>query len=290
MPYAPTAIPDGVLSGDLNKKVNQAIGSNSSSVNASSSNIFNPSGIALGGSANTYTTTNFEPTPQNVVLTGTNNRLNVGGGAANVAVLGGGQVVESAQFLGTDSGKLISIELDTTNGAANASAVYATVNLNQTVSGNTVGSSVTIAAAGGNMSPNPTNFYVHGGTGDDTIIGSFLNDFIRGGAGDDVINAFGGNDLVRGGSGSDSIDLGAGVDTLFYTTDQVVTGDVDTLTAFTSGDDRLVFDKGIDTTLVFSGGDDTTGYTSVTFTASGNTTTLNVVSGAIKKSDITFLT
>ncbi len=258
--------------------------------NANSVDATAPSGTLLGGQTTTYSTTNFESAPQNVVLTGTNNRLNVGGGAANIAVLGGGQVIESAQFLGTDSGKLISIELNTTNGAANASDVNATVNLTQTVTGDTVGSSVTIAAAGGNMSPNPTNFYVHGGTGDDTIVGSFLNDFIRGGAGDDVINAFGGNDLIRGGSGSDSIDLGAGLDTLFYTTDQVVTGDLDTLTAFTSGTDRLVFDKGIDTTLVFSGGDDTSGYTSVTFTAGGQTTSLNVVSGAIKKSDITFLT
>jgi Ca2+-binding RTX toxin-like protein len=258
--------------------------------NANSVDATAPGGTLLGGESKTYSTTNFETDPQNVVLTGTGNRLNIGGGAANVSVLGGGQIIESAQFLGTDSGKLISIELNTTNGAANASDVNATVDLNQTVTGNTVDSSVSIAAAGGDMAPNPTNFYVHGGTGDDTIIGSFLNDFIRGGAGDDVINAFGGNDLLRGGSGSDSIDLGAGLDTLFYTTDQVVTGDSDTLTAFTSGEDLLVFDKGIDTTLVFSGGDDTSGYTSVTFTASGNTTTLNVVSGAIKKSDITFLT
>lgn len=290
VPHAPEAIPDNAFPGNLNQKFNQATGSNSSSVNASSSNIFNPSGIALGGSANTYTTTDFEPTPQNIVLTGTNNRINVGGGAANIAVLGGGQVIESAQFVGTDSGKLISIELSPTNGAANASDENAKVNLTQTVSGDTLGSTVSIADAAGGLALDPTNFYVHGGTGDDTIVGSFLTDFIRGGRGDDVINAYGGADLVRGGGGSDSIDLGAGDDTLFYTTDQVVTGDVDTLTAFTSGEDDLVFDKGIDATLVFSGGDDTTGYTSVTFTANGNTTTLNVVSGAIKKSDITFLT
>ena len=144
---------------------------------------------------------------------------------------------------------MCSSDLAASNGADKASLVAGTVNLGATVTGNTLNSSVTIAAAGGNLSPNLTNFYVHGGTGDDTIVGSFLNDFIRGGAGNDVINAFAGQDLVRGGSGSDSIDLGAGSDTLFYTTDQVVTGDSDTLTAFTSGEDHLVFDKGIDTTL-----------------------------------------
>ncbi|MFZ4567121.1 MAG: calcium-binding protein [Prochlorococcaceae cyanobacterium] len=248
-----------------------------------------PGGTLLGGVGTTYGTTNFESAPQNVVLTGTNNYLNVGGGAANIAVLGGGQIVESAQFLGTDSGKLISIELNTTNGAANASDVNAIINTAAFVSGNTVGSTETVAQAGGGLTPNPTNFYVHGGTGDDTIVGSFLSDFIRGGAGDDVISAFGGNDLVRGGSGSDSIDLGAGLDTLYYTSDQVVTGDSDTLTSFTSSEDTLVFEKAIDSTLVFSNGDDLTGYKTITFTSGSQSTTLNVVSGAIKKSDITFL-
>jgi len=257
--------------------------------NANSFDATAPSGTLLGGETKTYSTTNFESAPQNVVLPGTNNRLNVGGGAANISVLGGGQVIESAQFVGTDSGKLISIELNTTNGAANASDVNAKVNLAQTVSGDSLGSTESIADAAGGLALDPTNFYVHGGTGDDTIVGSFLTDFIRGGRGDDVINAFGGADLVRGGGGSDSIDLGAGLDTLFYTTDQVVTGDVDTLTAFTSGTDRLVFDKGIDTTLVFSGGDDVSGYTSIKFTSGTQETTLNVVSGAIKKTDITFL-
>jgi len=257
--------------------------------NANSVDATSPAGTQLGGVFTTYSTTNFEAAPQNVVLTGVANRLDLGGGAANVAVLGGGQIIESAQFLGTDSGKLISIEMNTTNNADDAAVTTATVNLVASVSGNTVGSSTTILAAGGNMSPNPTNFYVHGGTGDDTIIGSFLNDFIRGGAGDDVINAFGGNDLVRGGSGSDSIDLGAGLDTLYYTSDQVVTGDSDSLTNFTSGDDRLVFENAIDSTLVFSNGDDLTGYKTITFTSGTQSTTLNVVSGAIKKSDITFL-
>jgi len=257
--------------------------------NANSVDATSASGTQLGGVFTTYSTTNFESAPQNVVLTGIANRLNLGGGAANVAVLGGGQIVESAQFLGTDSGKLISIEMSATNNADDAAVTGATVNLGASVAGNTVGSSSTILAAGGNMSPNPTNFYVHGGTGDDTIIGSFLNDFIRGGAGDDVINAFGGNDLVRGGSGSDSIDLGAGLDTLYYTSDQVVTGDSDSLTNFISGDDRLVFENAIDSTLVFSNGDDLTGYKTITFTSGTQSTTLNVVSGAIKKSDITFL-
>jgi hypothetical protein len=249
-------------------------------------------GLALGGESKTYSTTNFAPAPQDVVLTGTGNRLNLGGGEANVAVLGGGQIVEAAQFLGTDDGKLISIDLGgTASSAAAASDVTATVDTSSTVSGNSVGETVSIADASGGMTGTPStiNFYVHGGTGDDTIIGSFLNDFLRGGAGDDTIAAYAGNDIVRGGSGSDFIQLGDGADSLFYTSDQVVTGDTDTLQDFDTGVDALVFDSAIDSTLVFSGGDDTSGYTSVTFTSNGQSTTLTVQNGKLFQSDITFL-
>jgi len=250
------------------------------------------SGLALGGEAKTYTTTNFAPAPQEVVLTGAGNRLNLGGGAANVAVLGGGQIVESAQFSGPDDGKVISIDLGGLDpAAADASNVSATVDTSASVSGDTVDSTVSIADAGGGMTGTPSqiNFYVHGGTGNDTIIGSFLNDFLRGGAGDDTIAAYAGNDIVRGGSGSDLIQLGDGADSLYYTTDQVVNGDIDTLQDFDTGVDALVFGSGIDSTLVFSGGDDTSGYTSVTFTSNGASTTLTVQSGKLFQSDISFL-
>ena len=92
-------------------------------------------------------------------------------------------------------------------------------------------------------------YYAHGGTGDDTMVGSSLNDFIRGGGGNDAINAAGGNDLVRGGYGSDSVTLGLGSDTLYYTLDQIVTGDIDTLTDFVSGTDAIWFDTGISATI-----------------------------------------
>lgn len=295
IPYAPPSTSDPVL--------NQLQGSNAQSVNASSSNplVAESGGLALGGSNVTYTTTNFEATPQNIVLTGEGNRINLGGGAANIAILGGGQIVESAQFLGTDSGKMFSVNLggDNSDGLL-VSNTAATIDLNAQVSGNVItdeagnpAPQVTIAEASGGMAQSNTNFYIHGGTGNDTIIGSFLNDFLRGGAGDDTIAAYAGNDIIRGGSGSDFIQLGADAafsDTLYYTTDQVVNGDVDTMDQFNSGTDRIVFDQAIDSTIVFSGGNDTIGYTSIEFSSGGQHTVLNVINGGkIFRSDIFFL-
>jgi len=265
------------------------------STNANSVDATSPGGVQLGGASKTYSTTNFASAPQNVVLTGDGNRLNVGGGAANVAVLGGGQIVESTQFLGTDSGKFFSINLggDNADGAL-ASNTAATVDLTATVSGNTVTETASVADAAGGMAPSSgVNFYIHGGTGDDTIIGSFLNDFLRGGAGNDTIASYAGNDIVRGGSGSDFIQLGADAafsDTLYYTSDQVVNGDVDTVDQFQTGSDRIVFDNTIDSTIVFSNGDDATGYKTITFTSGGQSTQLTAINGSsIFKSDIFFL-
>lgn len=263
--------------------------------NANSVDATAGSGLQLGGVGTTYSTTNFEAAPQNVVLTGDGNRLNVGGGAANVAVLGGGQIVESTQFLGTDSGKFFSINLGGDNpDGAKAAVPTATVDVTASVTGNTVTETTSIADAAGGLIPSAgINFYIHGGTGDDTIIGSFLNDFLRGGAGDDTIAAYGGDDVVRGGSGSDFIQLGADAansDTLFYTSDQVITGDKDTVDQFQSGTDKIVFDNTIDSTVVFSDGDDTSGYKTITFTSGGQSTQLTAINGSsIFKSDIFFL-
>lgn len=263
--------------------------------NANSVDATAGSGLQLGGVGTTYSTTNFEAAPQNVVLTGDGNRLNVGGGAANVAVLGGGQIVESTQFLGTDSGKFFSINLGGDNpDGAKAADTTAKVDVTASVTGNTVTETTSIADAAGGLIPSAgINFYIHGGTGDDTIIGSFLNDFLRGGAGDDTIAAYAGNDIVRGGSGSDFIQLGADAansDTLYYTSDQVITGDKDTMDQFQSGSDKIVFDNTIDSTVVFSDGDDTSGYKTITFTSGGQSTQLTAINGSsIFKSDIFFL-
>ena len=54
---------------------------------------------------------------------------------------------------------------------------------------------------------------LHGGRGNDTLIGSDFADELRGDAGNDNIVALGGPDVVLGGNGHDRLDLGLGRDT-----------------------------------------------------------------------------
>jgi Ca2+-binding RTX toxin-like protein len=233
-----------------------AVGSNPNQVNA----IANP--VQVGGINNVFTTTSggTVAAPQQIVLSGANNRLNVSSGAAKVQVIGGGSIVESSQ-VSNDLGKVINLNLDYT---LNTDAPYngAAVDKNVIVSGNT-GDTLTINQVAGGQGGDFA-FYVHGGTGNDEIVGSFLADFLRGGAGNDTIAAYAGNDLIRGGAGSDSILGGLGNDTLYYTSDSLDRS-TDTFADFATGVDKISVDRtwisnltqisGFGTnTIVFAGG------------------------------------
>lgn len=56
--------------------------------------------------------------------------------------------------------------------------------------------------------------WLSGGPGDDTIVGSGVNDSIRGGTGEDTLRGLGGRDRIHGGPGRDSIMGGSGYDRL----------------------------------------------------------------------------
>lgn len=266
----------------------------------------------VGGSGQTYTATStagqFNPdgTPvtQQIALTGEGNRLNLTGGAAEIAVTGGGNIVESAQLLGPDgtvipdAGKVIRLfggpgtfaDGQTFNpppyngGLVDTSAI---------VGGNDAGVTESVlGAAGGQLGrvvqPDGSvkdgfAFYAHGGSGNDVIVGSFLSDFIRGGAGNDDINAGGGDDLVRLGAGSDTAFLGQGQDTLYYTLDQIDRS-IDRVTDFATGIDKVSYAAGITATIVDGG-------RAIQFTAVGGVTTrLESVGGSIFQiSDLRFL-
>ena len=60
--------------------------------------------------------------------------------------------------------------------------------------------------------------YVHGGDGDDVIVGGAVEDFLNGNDGDDEIYGNSGNDHISGGNGADLLDGGNGFDNLteFY--------------------------------------------------------------------------
>jgi Ca2+-binding RTX toxin-like protein len=201
--------------------------------------------IQVGGEGKVYTTTSGGTidSPQEIVISGANNRLNVLGGAAKIQAIGGGTIVESAQTPG-DLGKVINLNL---NFNENPDAPYngAIVDKNAVVNGNN-NDTLTINQAAGGQGPTGAGegfaFYAHGGTGNDVIVGSFNADFLRGGAGNDTIAAYDGNDLIRGGAGSDSITGGLGNDTLYYTSDQMDTAN-DIFTDFVTGVDKIAIDR-----------------------------------------------
>ena len=133
------------------------------------------------------------------------------------------------------------------------------------------------------------NLYINTGIGDDEIGGSDKNDFIRSGAGADTVNAGAGNDIVRTGSGSDTATLGKGDDSLYVTVDQIVDGDVDTITDFdSSGDDTVLINSDIEGLLTITG----QGTNTITLALSGDqaaTSTITSNGGTIDADDIEFV-
>ena len=243
-----------------------------------------PSGVQVGGTAQTYTTV-AAPAGQAVqlVLSGNGTRVNVASGTAKIAAVGGGAIVESA-ISGTVSTGARTIELGNSNVDYNGGVVATAAE----VSGNGSGTQSIAQAAGGivpdvsgTMTTRGFAYYGAGGSGNDGIEGSSLNDFIRGGAGSDTINGFGGNDLIRGGAGSDIVSFGnGGNDTLYYTSDQL-DGSTDTVTDFVSGQDKIAVDRtAVGSIANISGLNSNT----ITFTASGTKVISN--QDPIKAADI----
>ena len=89
---------------------------------------------------------------------------------------------------------------------------------------------------------------------------------------------------MRGGYGSDAVTLGLGSDTLYYTLDQIVTGDIDSLTDFVSGTDAIWFDTGISATISSDGQS-----ILIKDVSTGAETTLISQGNAFLLSDINFL-
>lgn len=198
--------------------------------------------VQVGGTGNTFESSAAAPGQTNqVVLSGENNILGVGTGNQNIQTIGGGNIVESQQILLPDGSKIISV--GTLGGAPSDSSNGATVNEGVIVNANFIGETATIDQMSGSLG-GPFQGYAHGGTGDDILYGSAEADFLRGGQGNDQIFAYGGNDVVRGGDGSDLVSLGTGDDYLYYTQDQLLGGDTDTVTDFNDfgGTDLLAFD------------------------------------------------
>lgn len=97
---------------------------------------------------------------------------------------------------------------------------------------------------------------ISGGSGNDTIVGTFGNDSIVGGLGNDSISSLDGNDTVTGGFGSDWVSLGAGNDKYLGTLDDTLNGaDGNDTIDGGLGDDTIQNDSGDDQILLGDGKD-----------------------------------
>jgi Ca2+-binding RTX toxin-like protein len=78
---------------------------------------------------------------------------------------------------------------------------------------------------------------IRGDKGNDTISGLGGDDRLRGDKGNDILDGGDGNDRLKGGDGDDTLTGGAGNDRFTFD----LRGNTDTVTDFTSGEDKLDF-------------------------------------------------
>ncbi|ODN70028.1 Poly(beta-D-mannuronate) C5 epimerase 1 [Methylobrevis pamukkalensis] len=82
---------------------------------------------------------------------------------------------------------------------------------------------------------------LYGGNGNDLVRGDIGNDRLFGGDGDDDLRGGDGNDVLRGGNGTDTLTGGDGADTFVFST-SLSADNVDLVTDFVSGSDRIALD------------------------------------------------
>ncbi|MCX7085512.1 MAG: peptidylprolyl isomerase [Methylococcales bacterium] len=107
--------------------------------------------------------------------------------------------------------------------------------------GNAVNNLIIGNAQANKISGGSGNDTINGGAGNDTILGGVGDDSIFGENGDDTLTGDAGNDLIVGGDGKDVLKGGAGSDTFWFDATPNATTNVDTLTDFVSGTDKLQF-------------------------------------------------
>lgn len=162
----------------------------------------------------------------NDTILGSENNDTIGGGFGNDQIDGGGGNDEMSGGPGNDT--VIGGEgNDTIAGSFGSDSVLG--NGGDDSLGGGTGRDTVVGGAGDDS--------IGGGEGDDVINGGTGNDFLAGGGRNDLINGGAGNDSINSGKDNDTITGGTGQDVFIFT--EFTSGEVDTITDWTNGEDQL---------------------------------------------------
>jgi ELWxxDGT repeat protein len=105
----------------------------------------------------------------------------------------------------------------------------------------------TIDGAEGNdtLKGSEGNDVLKGGSGNDSLDGGEGRDALQGGSGKDTLKGGSGNDTLRGGANNDTLDGGSGKDQFRFDTAPASKSNVDHITNFKIGEDKVALDNGI---------------------------------------------
>ncbi len=95
--------------------------------------------------------------------------------------------------------------------------------------------------------------YGYGGTANDNFSGYEGVDIMGGGIGNDTLSSLAGTDTLAGGLGNDSLSGGLGNDTFLFDTALDAATNKDSISDFTSGQDKIALDKDIFSSLTDEG-------------------------------------
>ena len=174
-------------------------------------------GIAAGTiTATGVEVMNFTSQAKTVPTTGATNTATVAGTSVDTVTVTG-----STKFALTQSGGSIK-----SYDATNATGVQDTSN-------------ITFKSTGATVTGGSGNDILTGGAGADILTGNAGNDTITGGAGNDQLFGGAGNDSLIAGTGKDTLTGGDGADVFSFADGDSVSSNINTVTDFVSGVDRI---------------------------------------------------